>query len=246
MKISDIAILVPYLKKVNESVKQLMKLAEFQQNSADIMAGIDNYLLAVSKFYDFKAPDIHEIAPMPFYMKYVLKTAKRMRELADVMNDVAISQAIVKFLTDIQMLTQPKLMNRADVSRRALIMFGNDLMTFKVKVNRTQDQMVKFTYKMNKATESLRKFDDALINNERKRQESLEKFAKAIKDITDNLSNLHSQFDSLNENKLLGTFGNIMNLIKTVTSSKNVSEEPTSSSTQKSSQTSGNNVAVVN
>ena len=225
MKISDIAILVPYLKKVNEATKQLMKLSEFQKNSEDILAGIDNYLLAVSKFYDFKAPDIHEMAPMPFYMKYVLKTAKNMEELAEVMNNVAISQAIAKFLKDINMLTQPNLRDRSETSRRALIMFGNDLIRFTTDVKKTQVQVVKFQHQMDKATQSLRKFDDALINNERKRQESLEKFAKAIKEITDNMAELHNQFDSLNENKLLGTFGNIMSLIKTVTASRNVPDE---------------------
>lgn len=87
--------------------------------------------------------------------------------------------------------------------------------------------MVKFQHKIDKATQSLRKFDDALINNERKRQESLEKFAKAIKEITNNMAELHTQFDTINENKILGTFGNIMNLIKTVSASRNVSDDNT-------------------
>ena len=82
-----------------------------------------------------------------------------MNELAEIMNSADITQAITKFLNDIELLTKPELQQRTTTSRRLLIDFGKDLRTFSVDVRSTQRQVVTFTTKMNTATDALRKFD---------------------------------------------------------------------------------------
>ena len=258
-EISDTIVTVKLVKNLialtNNTFKDLIKLlnnqhkieelADLGKNGVDITTGTMLLIANIKMLQGIDMPDVRKIAGLPGYVKYAVKTAKQMKELSDVMLDKDITDSILKFLKDINLLTQPDLRDRSETSRRALIMFGNDLVKFTTDVKKTQVQMVKFQHQMDKATQSLRKFDDVLINNERKRQESLEKFAKAIKDITDNMANLHNQFDSLNENKILGTFGNIMNLIKTVTSSRNVSEETQTTNNAPASAGQNRNTAVV-
>jgi hypothetical protein len=215
------------LIKLLNNQHKIEELANLGKNGVDITTGTMLLIENIKMLQGIEMPDARKIAGLPGYVKYAVKTAKQMKELSDIMLDQNITKSILKFLKDINMLTQPNLRDRSETSRRALIMFGNDLKKFTVDVKKTQIQMVKFQHKMDKATQSLRKFDDALINNERKRQESLEKFAKAIKEITNNMAELHTQFDTINENKILGTFGNIMNLIKTVSASRNVSDDNT-------------------
>lgn len=69
---------------------------------------------------------------------------------------------------------------------------------------------------MKEATDSLRRFDDALIQKEEKRNEALKKFANLVGEIAENMNKLRGEFNTLDENKILRSFRGVAELIESV------------------------------
>lgn len=265
LNVRDIAVVEPYLKKIAGAVKQLMKLSPLHEKGQEIKVACQNFLETAAMFTDgvtlengtvlmVKRPDTSIIAPLPQYMKYVIKSAKQMLKLQKIMEEADLKKAVLSFLEDIDLLTQKNVSSRAEASRRALSVFGNDLRKFTKDVDTTQIQVVKFTSKMKEATDSLRRFDDTLIQKENKRNEALKKFADLVGEIAENMNKLHSEFDTLDENKILRSFRGVAELIESVRnrsneskplSEHNADEEVRKSKENRNNQQNQNNMQIV-
>lgn len=139
-------------------------------------------------------------------------------KLPDLMNNADVTKAITAFLKDIDMLTQKDVAKRADASKMAMRAFNRDLKMFTSTVKRTQRTVVKFTSKMKEATDALRKFDDAIIKREQKRNESMQKFANLVKEIADNIGSLQQSIETLDDNKIVSNFRGIASLFDMIKS----------------------------
>jgi septal ring factor EnvC (AmiA/AmiB activator) len=113
-------------------------------------------------------------------MKKVVDTAKLLVKLADVMQNPNITNAVNAFLKDINAMTQKDLASRTQASQRAMRMFSADIKHFTSTIADSRKTVIKFTSTMKDATNALRKFDDAIINREKQRNEALKKFADMI------------------------------------------------------------------
>lgn len=125
------------LIKLLNNQHKIEELANLGKNGVDITTGTMLLIENIKMLQGIEMPDARKIAGLPGYVKYAVKTAKQMKELSDIMLDQNITESILKFLKDINMLTQPNLRDRSETSRRALIMFGNDLKKFTVDVKKT-------------------------------------------------------------------------------------------------------------
>lgn len=252
LNVDDIATVEPYLKKIAKAVKQLMKLSPLHEKGQEIKVACQNFLETVSIFNDgvkledgtmlvMKRPDASVVAPLPQYMKYVVKSAKQMLQLQKIMEEADLKKAVLSFLEDIDLLTQKNVSARAEASRRALSVFGNDLRKFTKDVKTTQIQVVKFTSKMKEATDSLRRFDDALIQKEEKRNEALKKFANLVGEIAENMNKLRGEFNTLDENKILRSFRGVAELIESVRGRDNNQQQNNNQNNQQQNRNNQNN-----
>lgn len=85
------------------------------------------------------------------------------------MNNSEMTKACLKFIKDIEILTQDDVVSKVDNSRKALNVFGRDLTKFNVVVEKTTKTTIKFTNNMKKATDALSELDDAILTRENKR-----------------------------------------------------------------------------
>ena len=79
---------------------------------------------------------------------------------------------------------------------------------------------------MKKATDALRKFDDAIVNRERERNEALQKFGDLVKNIADNMNSLNTEINNLDQNKIMSNFRGIGDLFNMVLGRSNDNERP--------------------
>ena len=77
---------------------------------------------------------------------------------------------------------------------------------------------------MKKATNALRKFDDAIVNRERERNEALQKFGDLVKNIADNMNSLNTEINNLDQNKIMSNFRGIGDLFNMVLGRSNDNE----------------------
>ena len=77
---------------------------------------------------------------------------------------------------------------------------------------------------MKKATDALRKFDDAIVNRERERNEALQKFGDLVKNIADNMNSLNTEINNLDQNKIMSNFRGIGDLFNMVLGRSNDNE----------------------
>ena len=221
----DVKGLVRFLDQIADATELLNDMRPLADNPEALKSAVDVFVEQITKFNQIQKPDVHQVAVLPRYLEYVNKTAREMNELAEIMNSADITQAITKFLNDIELLTKPELQQRTTTSRRLLIDFGKDLRTFSVDVRSTQRQVVTFTTKMNKATDALRKFDQAIINREKERNESLKKFGDLVETIAKNMQNLNTQINSLDQNKIMENFRGIGTLFNMVLGRSNETQQ---------------------
>ena len=217
---SDISKVIPYLKKLDEATKLLTKIAKIYEKKTEVGESIDLIIGQFGKFENFKKPDVRQVAILPRYLKYIVSTAEEMDKLSGIMTSSDITTAITKFLADIEMLTQADLRERADTSRRSMQLFRNDLRAFTSQVKSTQATVGKFTAKMKKATDQLKKFDDAVIDRERQRNAALKEFGDLIKNIADNMNTLNTEISNLDSNKIMENFKGISGLFNMVLGSR--------------------------
>ena len=77
---------------------------------------------------------------------------------------------------------------------------------------------------MKKATDALRKFDDAIVNRERERNRALQKFGDLVKNIADNMNSLNTEINNLDQNKIMSNFRGIGDLFNMVLGRSNDNE----------------------
>ena len=224
---------VKFLKKADDAAKILMKFEKRLEGKSEVLAKtVQDFLVNTYVLQMITRPDTSIVAPLPRYMEYVNKTAKKMNELVDIINEKDITSAILKFLNDIKLFTQTdQLEERTNRSRRMLVVFGKDLLQFNKIVKLTQPNLKKFTEKMSDATEALKRFDEAILERERQRNESLKKFAELVGEIADNMGRLQKHFDNMDENKILNAFSGIKSLIASFTPGAIVSSHEDESET---------------
>ena len=196
-------------------------------------------------------------------MKITIRIATYLKQLHDIMNDVEMTEAVLKFVKNIELLTENSVAERASRSRQSLVKFYTDLKQFTVVVYKSEKQFIKFSKSVDKTREALNNLDKIIIDKERKRNESLDKFANMIQKIADAVNNLREEIESLDENKILKNFDTIRELIETAKEmdkgsankdNKTESSEQTTQSTKtniqqtsqtgKQNQKDGSNVAV--
>lgn len=95
---------------------------------------------------------------------------------------------------------------------------------FTAQVVTSQKKVIKFTTSMKKATDALRKFDDAIVNRERERNEALQKFGDLVKNIADNMNSLNTEINNLDQNKIMSNFRGIRDLFNMVLGRSNDNE----------------------
>ena len=157
-----------------------------------------------------------DVATLPRYMGYLVKAAKELRKLAGIMNDADMTIAVNAFVKDISALTEPKLLNKVDLTKRSMRLFSKDIKSFSMTIADSQKTVIKFTSNMKKATDSLRKFDDAIITRERERNQALQAFAEKVQEIANSVGNLKTQIETLDENKIMSNFRGISSLFEMV------------------------------
>ena len=232
----EVSGLVAFLDKVADSSKLLNKMKDLGENPEQVSSAVDVFVAQIVKMNTIAKPDIHEVAPLPRYMHYVNQAANGMLELAEIMNSADITEAITKFLSDIELLTKAELRERTTTSRKLLLDFGKDLQTFSRDVLATQRKVVTFTTKMKSATDALRKFDKAVADNEKRRNESLEKFGELVKTIADNMQQLNTQINNLDENKVMNNFRGISTLFQMVLGRANDAQQQQQQNQQQQNQ----------
>ena len=77
---------------------------------------------------------------------------------------------------------------------------------------------------MKKATDALRKFDNAIVNRSRERNEALQKFGDLVKKIADNMNSLNTEINNLDQNKIMSNFRGIGDLFNMVLGRSNDNE----------------------
>ena len=95
------------LIKLLKNQHKIEELADLGKNGVDITTGTILLLENIKMLQGINMPDVRKIAGLPGYVKYAVKTAKQLKELSDVMLDKDITDSILKFLKDIDLLTQP-------------------------------------------------------------------------------------------------------------------------------------------
>ena len=125
-----------------------------------------------------------------------------------------MTKACLRFIKDIEILTQDGVDSKVNNSRRALNVFGRDLTKFRVVVEKTTKTTIKFTNNMKKATDALNELDNAILNRETKRNESLQTFSRLIDNMTTSVNNLKNQIESLDENKIFQNFKSIAAMLE--------------------------------
>ena len=77
---------------------------------------------------------------------------------------------------------------------------------------------------MKKATDALRKFDNAIVNRSRERNKALQKFGDLVKKIADNMNSLNTEINNLDQNKIMSNFRGIGDLFNMVLGRSNDNE----------------------
>ena len=222
--VKDISGLVPYLKKINDAANVMKKIAKLSEVKEELLGAVTLFITEIDELKKIEKPDIRNVASLPGYLKYIRKTANLMVELSEIMNSADITAAITKFLKDIDLLTQKDLQKKTAASQKALISFQIDLKNFTAQVVTSQKKVIKFTTSMKKATDALRKFDDAIVNRERERNEALQKFGDLVKNIADNMNSLNTEINNLDQNKIMSNFRGIGDLFNMVLGRSNDNE----------------------
>ena len=222
--VKDISGLVPYLKKINDAANVMKKIAKLSEVKEELLGAVTLFITEIDELKKIEKPDIRNVASLPGYLKYIRKTANLMVELSEIMNSADITAAITKFLKDIDLLTQKDLQKKTAASQKALISFQIGLKNFTAQVVTSQKKVIKFTTSMKKATDALRKFDDAIVNRERERNEALQKFGDLVKNIADNMKSLNTEINNLDQNKIMSNFRGIGDLFNMVLGRSNDNE----------------------
>lgn len=158
--------------------------------------------------------DMQSLSRTILFVRQANQIAKELVRLEKIMNSSEITKACLKFIKDIEILTQDGVVSKVDNSRKALNVFGRDLTKFNVVVEKTTKTTIKFTNNMKKATDALTELDEAILRREKKRNESLQTFSKLIDNMTTSVKNLKSQIESLDENKILQNFESISAMLE--------------------------------
>ena len=181
----DIAQLPKFMDKLWDAAKVLKKFEKLGgEKQVEIQQGVTLFITQTEQLQKLKDDQhrllVRDIAQLPAYMKKVVDTAKLLVKLADVMQNPNITNAVNAFLKDINAMTQKDLASRTQASQRAMRMFSADIKHFTSTIADSRKTVIKFTSTMKDATNALRKFDDAIINREKQRNEALKKFADMI------------------------------------------------------------------
>ena len=208
------------LEKINSSAKLLKKFAALGKKKEEISEGVALFLNQAVELNKLKEDKfklhVSDVATLPRYMGYLVKAAKELRKLAGIMNDADMTVAVNAFVKDISALTEPKLLNKVDLTKRSMRLFSKDIKSFSMTIADSQKTVIKFTSNMKKATDSLRKFDDAIITRERERNQALHAFAEKVQEIANSVGNLKTQIETLDENKIMSNFRGISSLFEMV------------------------------
>ena len=158
--------------------------------------------------------DMQSLSRTILFVRQANQIAKELVRLEKIMNSSEMTKACLKFIKDIEILTQDDVVSKVDNSRKALNVFSRDLTKFNVVVEKTTKTTIKFTNNMKKATDALTELDEAILTREKKRNESLQTFSKLIDNMTTSVKNLKSQIESLDENKILQNFESISAMLE--------------------------------
>ena len=200
------------IKKVGNNLEDLEHINKSCATIVECMQIFDDKRLVIKNIDD---EDIKKALP---FMKITNRIAEYLKELHDIMNDIEMTEAVLKFVQNIELLTENKVAERAARSRQSLVKFYTDLKQFTVIVHKSEKQFIKFSKSVDKTREALNNLDNVIIEKERKRNESLDKFANMIQKIADAVNDLREQIESLDENKILKNFDTIRELIETARS----------------------------
>ena len=228
-KISEI------IKKTGKNLEDLEHIKSSCTTIVECMQIFDDKRLVI------RSIDDKDIKPVLPFMQITNRIAESLKELQDVMNDIEMTEAVLKFVRNIELLSDSKVAQRAEQSRQSLVKFYTDLKQFTVVVRKSEKQFIKFSKSVDKTREALNNLDKVIIDKERKRNESLDKFADMIQKIADAVNDLREQIESLDENKILKNFDTIRELIETAkemdrgnSSDKKEKPEQTQTGTQNS------------
>lgn len=214
------------------------KFGELSIENTEKLLSVIEYTISQENLSRIKGVEPKEIESVIPYVSNLVKIANKLNDLTMAMKNADMMNACTQFIKDVEVLTQPQLADRANASRRALNMFGSDLTKFTKVVVHSEKKIVTFTSKMNKAESALKKFDNTLVNNERKRNKALEDFAKMVDGMAASIEKLSARIESLDQNKIIENFQGIKDLLELANSVNTQSGQ-----VQQNVQTSGTAVA---
>ena len=202
------------------------KYSEFSIENTEKLFSVIEYTISQDNLSRIKNVDPKEIESIIPYTSTLNKIAKNLNDLTKAMKNADMTNACTQFIKDIEILTQPQLANKANASRRALNMFGTDLTKFTKVVVHSEKKMVTFTGKMNKAETALKKFDNTLVNNERKRNKALEEFARMVDGMATSIEKLSEKIESLDQNKIIENFQGIKDMLELANNNSTNTNQP--------------------
>lgn len=195
---------------MSKIARNLEKYDEIQKACTNIVADI--CILNPDLMPSDMTPD--RLASTVQYMKKVNDIADELNDLEEKMNASDLTDACLKFIRDIEILTGNDIRSRADSSRRSLNTFSASLRAFNRVIVESTVKFKRFTASVTNAKKSLEKLDDVILKNEEKRNASLKKMGELIQGIADAVNSLRTEIENLDENKILRNFRAIQELLE--------------------------------
>ena len=208
------------INKFSKSYKKLQKMADDNKSSKLSLSKIDHmydiliYFVQEDKLKTIRKINVKDISNVLPYMKEIVSIAKTMKKLDEAMSDADMTKSCIKFIKDIEILTQEGISSKVSNSRKALGIFGKDLGIFTSKVIITNKNVIKFSKSMSAATKSFKTLDSAILNREKQRNDALKKMSTLFNEIADSVEKLSKQIESLDKNKILNNFKGIAELLE--------------------------------
>lgn len=166
------------------------------------------------------------------FMKKLIDVANNMSKLYDALDGKDLESASNKFIANLNSLLGSAQYSQTAASRsQGLGLFNTELKKFTKTVNTSREHVIKFTRVTNNATNALKRLDNEIIKNERKRNDAIKKFAEVMKTLADNVKSLKDNIEDLDENKILRNFENIRDLLNAAQGNAAAASSHTASAT---------------
>lgn len=152
------------------------------------------------------------------FMDLYLEIAKKMIYISREMNrQKQLGLHIDMFINNIKRLTSPEINRNMNVTSGSLRTYTSRLKTFTSQIQVTTSKVEIYTTKLESARKALKALDDQIINNEKKRNASLQEFANKVNNIATAVDRMRFAFESLDENAILNRFDGIRALLDLIT-----------------------------